>query len=56
MGRQMGYWREQLGGEVSVLEVATDRPRPAVQSYRGGREYVEVDGERDMTDGQYKYP
>ena len=39
--RQLSWWTEQLGGvdaerEWPVLELATDRPRPAVQSYRGG--------------------
>ncbi|MDQ3804120.1 MAG: amino acid adenylation domain-containing protein, partial [Acidobacteriota bacterium] len=36
--RQMQYWREQLGGDLPVLELPTDRPRPAVQSYRGAHE------------------
>ncbi|WP_301294624.1 amino acid adenylation domain-containing protein [Pseudomonas sp. S3E17] len=35
--RQLGYWREQLGGEQPVLELPLDYPRPAVQSYRGAR-------------------
>ncbi|HYG09797.1 MAG TPA: condensation domain-containing protein, partial [Pyrinomonadaceae bacterium] len=35
---QLGYWRKQLGGELGVLELPTDRPRPAVQSYRGMHE------------------
>ncbi|MBV9927471.1 MAG: amino acid adenylation domain-containing protein [Acidobacteria bacterium] len=30
----LGYWRRQLAG-VPVLELPTDRPRPAVQSFRG---------------------
>jgi amino acid adenylation domain-containing protein len=29
------YWREQLAGELPVLALPTDRPRPAVQTYRG---------------------
>jgi amino acid adenylation domain-containing protein len=32
---QLSYWRGQLGGRLPVLELPTDRPRPAVQSYRG---------------------
>ena len=32
--RQLEYWRKQLAG-VAVLELPTDHPRPAVQSYRG---------------------
>ncbi|AZE60746.1 non-ribosomal peptide synthase/polyketide synthase [Pseudomonas synxantha] len=33
--RQLAYWTAQLAGENSVLELPTDRPRPAEQSYRG---------------------
>jgi amino acid adenylation domain-containing protein len=32
---QLDYWRRQLAGAYSVLALPTDRPRPAVQSYRG---------------------
>ncbi|HXQ72674.1 MAG TPA: amino acid adenylation domain-containing protein [Pyrinomonadaceae bacterium] len=34
--QQLGYWREQLA-ELPVLEMPTDRTRPATQSYRGKR-------------------
>jgi amino acid adenylation domain-containing protein len=34
---QLSYWRKQLS-EVSLLELPTDRPRPAVQSYRGAKQ------------------
>jgi amino acid adenylation domain-containing protein len=34
---QLHYWRRQLGGELPVLELPADRPRPAVQSYRGSQ-------------------
>jgi acyl carrier protein len=32
---QFSYWRQQLAGAPQVLELPTDRPRPAMQSYRG---------------------
>ncbi len=32
---QLGYWKEQLGGEMPVLELPTDRPRPATQTFLG---------------------
>lgn len=32
---QMRYWRAQLAGAASQLELPSDRPRPAIQSYRG---------------------
>jgi hypothetical protein len=40
---ELAYWREQLGGELPVLELPTDRPRPAVQSYRGAREFFRLE-------------
>jgi amino acid adenylation domain-containing protein len=32
---QVRYWREQLAGAPALLELSTDHPRPALQSYRG---------------------
>jgi len=33
--RQLGYWKRQLAGAPTVLELPADRTRPAVQSSRG---------------------
>jgi amino acid adenylation domain-containing protein len=33
--RLWSYWRERLGGDLPVLELVTDKPRPAVRSSRG---------------------
>jgi amino acid adenylation domain-containing protein len=33
--RLWAYWHGQLAGELPVLNLPTDRPRPAVQTYRG---------------------
>jgi amino acid adenylation domain-containing protein len=33
---QLAYWRGKLGGELPPLDLPTDRPRPAVQTFRGG--------------------
>ncbi len=38
---QLSYWREQLA-ELEVLQLPTDRPRPAVQSYRGEKQSTEL--------------
>ena len=40
--KQLRYWREQLGGELPVLELTTDRPRPPVQTYRGKAVDLEI--------------
>jgi amino acid adenylation domain-containing protein len=33
--REIAFWREQLAGLPPRLDLPTDRPRPAVQSFRG---------------------
>ncbi|HEX2091291.1 MAG TPA: amino acid adenylation domain-containing protein [Longimicrobiaceae bacterium] len=33
--RQVAYWKERLRGIPTLLELPTDRPRPAEQTYRG---------------------
>src|SRR6185436_15439116 len=38
----VAWWRERLRGSSAVLELPADRPRPAMQSYRGAAEPVEV--------------
>ncbi|MGH7926234.1 MAG: condensation domain-containing protein, partial [Candidatus Binatia bacterium] len=35
--RQVAYWKKQLEESPGVLNLPTDRTRPAVQSYRGAR-------------------
>ncbi|WP_144383925.1 non-ribosomal peptide synthetase [Streptomyces sp. SAJ15] len=34
--RRLDYWKRQLDGAPPLLELPTDRPRPARQSFRGG--------------------
>src|SRR5262249_33266719 len=33
--RQLSYWREQLKGDLGILDLPTDHSRPAVQSFNG---------------------
>jgi len=40
---QLSYWRKQLQGLPPKLELPTDHPRPAAQSYRGGCVEVVLD-------------
>ncbi|MCP4661861.1 MAG: AMP-binding protein, partial [bacterium] len=42
--RELAYWREQLVG-LPVVELPTDRPRPAVQSFRGASEVFRLPAE-----------
>ncbi|MGY1949157.1 amino acid adenylation domain-containing protein, partial [Nocardia asiatica] len=40
---QIGFWRAQLAGLPDLLELPTDRPRPAVASMAGARVDIEID-------------
>ncbi|MEU2036932.1 amino acid adenylation domain-containing protein, partial [Nocardia amamiensis] len=41
--QQIAYWRRTLAGLPEQLDLPTDRPRPAVQSFAGGKVEVRVD-------------
>src|SRR5262249_55463891 len=43
--QQLSYWKQQLEGMPPALELPVDRPRPAVQSFRGARESLQVSSE-----------
>ncbi|HEU5229032.1 MAG TPA: condensation domain-containing protein, partial [Ktedonobacteraceae bacterium] len=42
---QLAYWRQQLVGAPALLELPTDRPRPAIQTYRGAIEQAMLPGD-----------
>jgi amino acid adenylation domain-containing protein len=42
--RQLAWWRERLAGAPELLELPTDRPRPAARTHRGAYERIELDG------------
>ncbi|HTG35428.1 MAG TPA: amino acid adenylation domain-containing protein [Thermoanaerobaculia bacterium] len=43
LARELDWWRGRLDGFPQVLELPTDRPRPAEQTARGGRCQVALD-------------
>ncbi|MDQ1352541.1 MAG: hypothetical protein QG657_2847, partial [Acidobacteriota bacterium] len=40
--KQLSYWRELLAGDLPILELPTDRQRPAVSTYLGGVQFFEI--------------
>ncbi|EGJ28874.1 MULTISPECIES: amino acid adenylation domain-containing protein [Moorena] len=48
LDQQLNYWQDKLAGIPPVLEIPTDKTRPAVQHFRGSSESFEID--RDLTE------
>ena len=44
--RQTSYWKKELAGAPSILELPTDKPRPATQSFRGATETFQLPRKR----------
>src|SRR5215510_12466227 len=44
LARELSYWKEQLADAPPVLQLPTDYPRPAVQTWAGASESVVVSG------------
>jgi amino acid adenylation domain-containing protein len=42
----LDYWRDALGGAPALIELSTDRPRPPVQSSRGGSFTIALENEQ----------
>ncbi|MFE9784083.1 non-ribosomal peptide synthase/polyketide synthase [Nocardia salmonicida] len=45
LARQLAHWRDELAGVAPALELATDRPRPAVRGGAGGAVGFDVPAE-----------
>ncbi|MCH7346007.1 condensation domain-containing protein, partial [Pelomonas sp. CA6] len=43
--QQLAYWRERLAGAPALTTLPGDRPRPALQDYRGASLAIELDAE-----------
>jgi amino acid adenylation domain-containing protein len=37
---QLAYWKNHLSGELPILNLPTDRPRPAIQTFNGAVQYL----------------
>ncbi|MGD1704335.1 amino acid adenylation domain-containing protein [Dapis sp. BLCC M229] len=42
---QLNYWKQQLSGELPVLELPLDYPRPRVQTFTGGKKSCQLSQE-----------
>ncbi|MCT4567628.1 condensation domain-containing protein, partial [Bacillus thuringiensis] len=40
LNRQLTYWQEELSGELPILQLPVDRPRPVKQTYSGAAHHV----------------
>jgi amino acid adenylation domain-containing protein len=49
---ELAYWRGALGADPPVLELPTDRPRPAVQTWRGAARSAVLSGELSASLGR----
>ncbi|MBC7970271.1 MAG: amino acid adenylation domain-containing protein, partial [Verrucomicrobia bacterium] len=38
--QQLDYWKQQLGGDLPILQLPSDRPRPQVLTYQGARHFL----------------
>ncbi len=45
MATQLNYWRQQLADAPKFLTLTTDRPRPSIQTFKGGTKYFHIDWE-----------
>jgi IS5 family transposase len=43
--RLWAYWKKQLAGQLPVLDLPTDRPRPPIQTFRGAQQDFTVSDE-----------
>jgi amino acid adenylation domain-containing protein len=43
--RLWSYWNKQLAGELPILSLPADKPRPPVQTFSGGSELFEINRE-----------
>ncbi|MGD2093065.1 MAG: condensation domain-containing protein, partial [Candidatus Aminicenantes bacterium] len=47
--KQEAYWMKEFAGEIPVLELPIDYPRPLMQSFAGNKVYFDLDPEESKT-------
>ncbi|ODP30117.1 Linear gramicidin synthase subunit B [Paenibacillus nuruki] len=40
--KQLDFWKKELSGELPVLQIPTDKPRPPIQTFEGDKIYFEL--------------
>ncbi|MHC5822143.1 MAG: non-ribosomal peptide synthetase, partial [Nostoc sp.] len=50
---QVNYWKQQLSGELPILQLPVDRPRPAVTTFIGAKQYFTFS--KTLTDALNKF-
>jgi len=43
--RHLEYWRDQLSGELPILNLPADRPRKPIQTFRGETQHLHINSE-----------
>jgi len=46
LAERLAYWQKQLQGAPALLELPTDRPRPAQQTFNGAQQSFEIERDR----------
>ena len=39
---QLGYWKQRFAGQLPILDLPTDHPRPPVQTFRGAQHFFSL--------------
>jgi len=43
--KQLNYWKQQLSNSAALLNLPTDKPRPAIQTFTGKKEFFTISAE-----------
>ncbi|HLO87423.1 MAG TPA: condensation domain-containing protein [Nostocaceae cyanobacterium] len=45
LATQINYWQQQLSNSAPLLQLPTDKPRPAIQTFTGRKEFFTIQGD-----------